>query len=373
MKKLLLILSLICWPSLSYAVNVNIDGLVAATSVVGADLFECEQSSVNHKCTSTQVAAYIYGLATGDCVISGVGAVICTKTSGVAFTSAATTAIGTSGATIPLLSTANTWTLGQTFTAVPTFSAISGSIQCLHVNASGVLSGTGTDCGTGAGGVTSITGGIGITASASTGPVTISALVTARNNTGTTDTLISTDAGLVVTENNASPVTVGIAAAGGAGFLANTPFSVKNKGAGLVTIIPTTSTIDGAANVTLTQNQSIDFYSDGTNYITLPGRATGGTTSTIASGTQALGVGAIGPGACIAAVQSTATGTATTDVVTASFNGDPTAVTGYIPLTTGMLTVIVYPTLNTANFKVCNNTSASITPGAITLNWRVVR
>jgi hypothetical protein len=25
------------------------------------------------------------------------------------------------------------------------------------------------------------------------------------------------------------------------------------------------------------------------------------------------------------------------------------------------------------NFKVCNNTGTSITPGAITLNWRVVR
>jgi hypothetical protein len=36
-------------------------------------------------------------------------------------TSAATTAIGTSGATIPLLSTANTWTLGQAFTVRPTF------------------------------------------------------------------------------------------------------------------------------------------------------------------------------------------------------------------------------------------------------------
>lgn len=36
-------------------------------------------------------------------------------------TTAATTALGTSGATIPLLSTANTWTLGQTFSAVATF------------------------------------------------------------------------------------------------------------------------------------------------------------------------------------------------------------------------------------------------------------
>jgi fibronectin-binding autotransporter adhesin len=35
-----------------------------------------------------------------------------------------------------------------------TFSGISGSTQCLHVNSSGVVSGTGSDCGSGSGGVT---------------------------------------------------------------------------------------------------------------------------------------------------------------------------------------------------------------------------
>jgi len=93
----------------------------------------------------------------------------------------------------------------------------------------------------------------------------------------------------------------------------------------------------------------------------------------VASGTAALGTGAIASATCATAVTVAATGVATTDVVTASFNGDPTAVTGYIPLTTGMLVIIPYPTANNVNFKVCNNTSASITPGAITLNWRVVR
>ena len=100
---------------------------------------------------------------------------------------------------------------------------------------------------------------------------------------------------------------------------------------------------------------------------------TAGNASTVASGTAALGTSAIGSGVCASVVTVTATGTLTTDVVTASFNGDPTAVTGYIPATTGMLAIIPYPTTNTANFKVCNNTSASITPGALTLNWRVAR
>ena len=99
----------------------------------------------------------------------------------------------------------------------------------------------------------------------------------------------------------------------------------------------------------------------------------GGVTSTIASGTAALGTGAISSATCATVVTVAATNTATTDVVMASFNSDPTAVTGYVPLTTGMLVVVFYPTAGNVNFKVCNNTSASITPGAITLNWRVVR
>lgn len=94
---------------------------------------------------------------------------------------------------------------------------------------------------------------------------------------------------------------------------------------------------------------------------------------TIAHGAKALATGAISSATCTAAQTDTATGTATTDVINVTFNGDPTAVTGYVPLTTGMLTIIVYPTVNTFNAKVCNNTAGSITPGAITLNWTVVR
>lgn len=99
----------------------------------------------------------------------------------------------------------------------------------------------------------------------------------------------------------------------------------------------------------------------------------GGVTSTIASGTSALGTGAISSAACATVVTTTATNTATTDVITWGFNGDPTGVTGYTPVTTGALTIFAYPSANNVNFKVCNLTTASITPGAITLNWRVVR
>lgn len=98
-----------------------------------------------------------------------------------------------------------------------------------------------------------------------------------------------------------------------------------------------------------------------------------GTTVTVANGTAALGTGAIASAACATTVTATATGVLTTDDIMADFNGNPTAVTGYIPSTSGMLAIIKWPTANVVNFAVCNNTGGSITPGAITLNWRVVR
>lgn len=96
-------------------------------------------------------------------------------------------------------------------------------------------------------------------------------------------------------------------------------------------------------------------------------------TVTIANGTSALATGAITSGTCATVVTTTATGTATTDNIMADFNADPTSTTGYAPSSSGMLTIIKYPTSGNVNFKVCNNTTSSITPGAVTLNWRVVR
>jgi len=126
-----------------------------------------------------------------------------------------------------------------------------------------------------------------------------------------------------------------------------------------------------AATFSGTVNHTGAFQING-NAMTFPAAAAS-LTQTIASGATAMGTGAISSATCATVVTATATNTVTTDVVTAAFNGDPTSVTGYIPSTSGMLTVIVYPTANTANFKVCNNTLSTITPGAITLNWRVVR
>jgi len=111
--------------------------------------------------------------------------------------------------------------------------------------------------------------------------------------------------------------------------------------------------------------------------LTLPA-GTGTLAQTIASGTATLGTASIASAACAAPVTGTATaGNAGnilgTDTLTASFNADPTGVTGYLPSTSGMLTIIPFPSAGAANFRVCNNTASAITPGAITLNWRVAR
>lgn len=104
------------------------------------------------------------------------------------------------------------------------------------------------------------------------------------------------------------------------------------------------------------------------SYATEPGG-----TQSVASGTSALGTSAISSGACASVVTTTATNVATTDVINWGFNGDPTGVTGYAPTANGMLTIIAYPSSGNVNYKVCNNTAASITPGEITINWRVQR
>lgn len=122
-----------------------------------------------------------------------------------------------------------------------------------------------------------------------------------------------------------------------------------------------TLTVSGTLTFTGTDGSSVAF-------------GTGGTvTYTIGSGTITLGTGAIASGACAAAATGSATGTLTTDAFSTDFNADPTGTTGYAPSASGMLTVIMYPTADTINAKVCNNTLASITPGARTLNFRVIR
>lgn len=97
-------------------------------------------------------------------------------------------------------------------------------------------------------------------------------------------------------------------------------------------------------------------------------------TQTIASGQTAIPVTALAGNTCDAsATTATATGALTTDPVIISYASDPTGVTGYGGGTSGGITISAWFTANTLNFKRCNQTSSSITPGALNLNWKDAR
>jgi hypothetical protein len=70
---------------------------------------------------------------------------------------------------------------------------------------------------------------------------------------------------------------------------------------------------------------------------------------------------------------ATATGVAGTDAIDWTPNASIKAVTGYAAGTSGGLSIVPYPTAGFVNFDVCNWSSNPITPGAVTVNWRVSR
>jgi hypothetical protein len=88
-----------------------------------------------------------------------------------------------------------------------------------------------------------------------------------NNQVGTTYTYVSGDRGKLVTHSNASAIAGTLPQATGS-FAAGWFVWVQNRGAGTLTITPTTSTIDGAATLVLTTSSGAYIVSDGTNYFT---------------------------------------------------------------------------------------------------------
>lgn len=86
--------------------------------------------------------------------------------------------------------------------------------------------------------------------------------------TGTTYTMLASDAWKLVTFASASPVAVTLPQATTAGFTSGTVFPLRNLGPATVLLTPTTSTIDGGASLTLAANDSVFIYSNGANYVT---------------------------------------------------------------------------------------------------------
>jgi len=88
--------------------------------------------------------------------------------------------------------------------------------------------------------------------------------------TGTTYTVLTGDRAKLVTHSNASAIAVTLPQAGGS-FPAGWYYWAQNRSTGIVTITPTTSTIDGASSIILGLNQGVLIVSDGTNYFTSRG------------------------------------------------------------------------------------------------------
>jgi hypothetical protein len=205
----------------------------------------------------------------------------------------------------------------------------------------------------------------------------------------TTDTLTNKTYDTAGTGNSLAINGVAVTANTGTGAIAraNSPtFTTPALGVATATTInkvtltapATGATLTIVDGKTLTANNSLTLSGTDGNSISFPSTVNGGGTVsyTIANGQLALATSAIASAAC-GTVQTITAGNAanvlTTDTITASFSADPTGTVGYQASTTGMLTIIAYPGSGSVNFKVCNNTSASITPGAVTINWRVVR
>lgn len=84
--------------------------------------------------------------------------------------------------------------------------------------------------------------------------------------TGTTDDVLAADACTIVSYNNASGVAVTAPSASAAGFTQGFYATLKNKGAGNVTVTPSSGTINGTASFVIVQNTGCGIYSDGTNW-----------------------------------------------------------------------------------------------------------
>jgi len=257
----------------------------------------------------------------------------------------ATTSTGSGAVVLATSPTLVTPTLGAATASALTLSGITGSTQCLHVSTSGVVSGTGSDCGTGGStafsGLTSGTnttatmtvgsgGSLGVSGTGTIAATSLSALtglpqiatqtvlgngsgstaapvaLTLAGNlvatatglattqpinaqTGTTYTVLSTDAGKLITTSNASAIAITLPQAGTTGFTSGFSFDEENLGAGTVTITPTTSTINGASTLTLATNRGCTITSDGANYQVSACTALvsgGGGSGTVNSGTS---------------------------------------------------------------------------------------
>lgn len=195
------------------------------------------------------------------------------------------------GATVAIFNVTSAVTDNATWL---TFSVAGSSVPGTFTNGDALLvafsrSGDKGADGAGAGTVTSITAGGGISSSgvgATGGAITTNGtltLVEAVNaQTGTTYTVVAADHTKLLTLSNAGSIAVALPQAIGS-FAAGFYVDVANLNAGVVTVTPTTSTINGGASFVLNRFHSVRLVSDGTNWQVMQGEGLRGQSTAVAS------------------------------------------------------------------------------------------
>jgi len=216
-----------------------------------------------------------------------------------------------------------------------------------------------------------------------TGPVTSTGNATAIATDAITDAMVvdTVEAGNAATVTTNANLTGPVTSSGNATAIATDAITdamvVDTVEAGNAATVTTNANLTGpvtsSGNATAIATDAITdaMVVDGLTITNLSGTNTGD--AEIGAGTAVMGTSSIAANVCATVVTVSATGVATTDVISAGFNGDPTAVTGYGVASADGLVIYPYPTANNVNFKVCNGTDTAIVPGALTLNWRVDR
>jgi len=301
-----------------------------------------------------------------------------------------------------------------TFSAL-TLSSITGSAQCLHVNSSGLVSGTGSDCGSGgsgspggssgqiqwnSGGVfAGLTMGGDATIVASTGVITVtksngtafgsaafqptSAFQAALGYTPAHSGANSDITSLTGLTTPLSPSQGGTGSSGLTGYLYGNGSSIVTAsttipGSAIAGNIPgNAANLTGAPTLPNGTAATTQTAGDATTKLATDAFVSTAVTGVLkyvcAAGTITLS-GTLASGTTAAVGSATCTGMTSADTVIATFNGNIFTVGGWIPSSNGVLTIAIQPSTNTITINAENNTPVSQTIGSgAVLNYKVIR
>ena len=394
-------------------------GAVGLRAIVAADIPTLNQSTTGNAATATNLASYPT-LCSGGQFSQGLssGSNNCATPSG----SGSVTSVGWTGGIVSVANPTTTpaFTVAGTSGGIPYFSSSSAWASSAALASGAIVTGggAGTAPSTDANATLS-TGTLSLGASGTLGAVKMgnatSGTITLEPATGALGTITEylpissgdTLAGIAATQTLTNKTLTSPALGGTVTGSGTIPL-------GVLAVAGAVNTVVGAATSTTHADLTMPSCSGSTNALiwttgtgfgcnTISGTVTDGSgtstaglgllstttahsysvssypmTQTVASGSLALATSAISSASCQTVTagsvnSAAATGVATTDTIQFIPNGSIKAVTGYTPSTSGGLTITPYPTAGYVNFDVCNWSASSITPGAVTLNWRVTR